>query len=53
MVDRATPLTKITFERITSEEVALYCQVPPPGENINILSSLSKWMVQRLRTNRF
>ena len=33
-VDRELPLSQVTLEWITAEPVDLYCQIPPPGENI-------------------
>ena len=34
--DRAPPPDQVTLKRITAERVDLYCQVPPPGENIPV-----------------
>ena len=34
--NRVPPPALVTLERITSEQVALYCRIPPPGENIPI-----------------
>ena len=31
-VDRAPPPARVTLKRITTERVALYSRVPPPGE---------------------
>ena len=57
------PTAQLTIERITAEQVALYCHVPTPGENILIsvntfivddpLSTQDeiRWVVQRLRYN--
>ena len=35
-VDHAPPPDRITIERITTDRVALYSNVPPPGENIPV-----------------
>ena len=35
-VDRAPPTARVTLERITAEQVDLYCYIPPPGENIPV-----------------
>ena len=36
MSKRVLPPDRVTLERITEDCVALYCQVPPPGENSSI-----------------
>ena len=35
-VDCSPPPARVTLERITTERVALYSYVPPPGKNIPI-----------------
>ena len=36
VVDRTKPPDRVTFERITAEQVDLYIYVPPPEENIPV-----------------
>ena len=36
IADRALPPAQITLEQIMAEQVALYCHIPPPEENISI-----------------
>ena len=63
-VDRAPPPAQVTLKRITAERVALYSQVPPPGDNIPVEidpfevkdavpeEGGIEWAVKRLRKNR-
>ena len=63
-VGRAPPPAPITLERITTERVAMYSRVPPPGDNIPVELETFKvedvvpeegeieWAVKRLRNNR-
>ena len=62
-VDHVPPTARVTLEQITEKRVALYHQVPPPGENIPIsvetlqVENLEnteeeiEWEVMRLSTN--
>ena len=62
--DRAPPSSRVTLKRITTERVALYSYVPPPGKNIPIsvnpfpvddlvpTEDKIEWEVKRLRNNR-
>ena len=63
-VNRAPPPARVTLERITSEIVALYSRVPPPGDNIpaeiepfEVKDAVPEegeieWAVKCLRNNR-
>ena len=63
-VDRAPPPAQVMLERITTERVALYSHVPPPGDNTPVAikhfmvdDSVPEevdieWAVKRLHNNR-
>ena len=64
VVNRVPPSTRVTFDRITTDRVELYCHVPPPGDNIHVFieplqvdelvptEDEIEWAVKQLRNHR-